>query len=272
MRPAARADDGQRRRRLPHRPLKSGSSSRATATGRACTRARRRRRSGAARRRSATGTTRARCSSPAWRRVPSTTRRASPTRSRCSSATRRSFATRRPRRRPAAPAVPRPNDDALLHENGDWSVHHLSLEGSDTAAQRAQTPLTARLVDAPEDDRPRLPQRAGAPHRGAPHCGAVQLPARACALAATVPETAARSARRGETRASARGRGARPRRRLRARGVERLGRAARHPDRRRVAPRAPPTPRRVDGGDAGGEAPAERRRRRDGDGSRARNS
>ena len=42
----------------------------------------------------------------------------------------------------------RDHDDALLHENGDWSVHYLSLEGSDTAAQRAQTPLTARLVDA----------------------------------------------------------------------------------------------------------------------------
>ena len=38
----------------------------------------------------------------------------------------------------------RDHGDALLHENGDWSVHYLSLEGSDTAAQRAQTP-TARL-------------------------------------------------------------------------------------------------------------------------------
>ena len=42
----------------------------------------------------------------------------------------------------------RDHGDALLHENGDWNVHYVRLEGKDTSAQRRQTPTTAAVVDA----------------------------------------------------------------------------------------------------------------------------
>ena len=52
----------------------------------------------------------------------------------------------------------RDHDDALLHENGDWSVHYLSLEGSDTSAQRVPS-LTA--LGALEGFGPDLPEFSG---------------------------------------------------------------------------------------------------------------
>ena len=95
----------------------------------------------------------------------------------------------------------RDHDDALLHENGDWSVHYLSLEGSDTAAQRAQTPLTARLVDA-------IPRTTGhaflsvlAPGTHIlPHCGPCNYRLR-LQLGLRVPEAGCSIRVGGETRA-----------------------------------------------------------------------
>ena len=95
----------------------------------------------------------------------------------------------------------RDHGDALLHENGDWSVHYLSLEGSDTAAQRAQTPLTARLVDA-------IPRTTGhaflsvlAPGTHIlPHCGPCNYRLR-LQLGLRVPEAGCSIRVGGETRA-----------------------------------------------------------------------
>ena len=40
------------------------------------------------------------------------------------------------------------SDSTLLHEHGDWNVHYLLLEGTDTSLQRRQTPKTAKIVSA----------------------------------------------------------------------------------------------------------------------------
>ena len=42
----------------------------------------------------------------------------------------------------------RDHGDALLHENGQWKVHYVELEGKDTSAAREKTPKIAAIVDA----------------------------------------------------------------------------------------------------------------------------
>ena len=159
----------------------------------------------------------------------------------------------------------RDHDDALLHENGDWSVHYLSLEGYTRrrSARRRRSRRGSWTRSRRTTGHAFLSVLAPGTHI-LPHCGPCNYRLR-LQLGLRVPEAGPDPRRRRDARV-ARGRGARPRRRLRARGVERLGRAARHPDRRRVAPRLLRRRGRVDGGDAGGEAPEERRRRRDGAG------
>jgi len=105
----------------------------------------------------------------------------------------------------------RDHGDALLHETvgdsvGDWNVHYLRLEGSDTSTQRRQTPLTARVIDL-------IPRMTGHAFLSVldpgthilPHCGPCNYRLR-LQLGLSVPEAGCSIRVGNETRSWAEGR------------------------------------------------------------------